>query len=144
MLLFAIYKQNVNILRLSRIRLRIKEKPTSGFISQRHSKLVYAYRRAHVLGLLILSFGGIVLEHTGSQKASIHRSKQIEKKTRSIQRMQTPPRLLPLTQWCDLDLSSRSRKLLSYHQMLLIELYLGTRYDVYEFNTLRYITICLF
>ena len=44
MLLFTIYKQNVNIRRLSRIRFRIKEKPTSGFISQRHSKLVYAYR----------------------------------------------------------------------------------------------------
>ena len=33
--------------------------------------------------------------------------------TRSIQRMQTPPRLWPLTLWCDLDLSSRSRKLMS-------------------------------
>ena len=33
--------------------------------------------------------------------------------TRSIQRTQTPPRLWPLTLWCDLDLSSRSRKLMS-------------------------------
>ena len=33
--------------------------------------------------------------------------------TRSIQRAQTPPRLWPLTLWCDLDLSSRSRKLMS-------------------------------
>ena len=33
--------------------------------------------------------------------------------TRSIQRTQTPPRLWPLTLWCDLDLSSRARKLMS-------------------------------
>ena len=58
--------------------------------------------------------------------------------TRRFQRTQTPRRLWPLTLWCDLDLSSRSRK------MLLIVFYLGTRYDVYGFNTLRNITICLF
>ena len=33
--------------------------------------------------------------------------------TKRIQRTQTPPRLWPLTLWCDLDLSSRSRKLMS-------------------------------
>ena len=32
---------------------------------------------------------------------------------KSIQRTQTPPSLWPLTLWCDLDLSSRSRKLMS-------------------------------
>ena len=34
-------------------------------------------------------------------------------KSRSIQRTQTPPRLWHLTSWWDLDLSSRSRKLMS-------------------------------
>ena len=33
--------------------------------------------------------------------------------TRSIQRMQTPPRLWPLTMGCDLDLKSRSKRLMS-------------------------------
>ena len=49
---------------------------------------------------------------------------------------------MSLTLWCDLDLSSCSRKLMSLKS--LIVLYLRTRYDVYGFNTLRDITNCLF
>ena len=37
----------------------------------------------------------------------------------SIQRTQTPQILWHLTLWCDLDLSSRSRKLMSYDVVLL-------------------------
>ena len=65
-------------------------------------------------------------------------------KTRSIQRTQTPPHLWHLTLWCDLELSSRSRKLMSLDVAFV--LFLGTSYDVYGFNVLRDITIefCLF
>ena len=60
-------------------------------------------------------------------------------KTRSIQRTQTPPRLWRLTLICYLDLKSRSRKLMS-----LDVLYLGTRYDVCECNSLRHVNISSF
>ena len=49
--------------------------------------------------------------------------------------------MLLLTLWCDLILSSRSRKLMSSDVAYCI-LYLGTRYDVYRFITLQ--DICLF
>ena len=45
---------------------------------------------------------------------------------------------------CDLDLLSKSRKLMSLARCCLLELYLGARYDVYGFNVLRDIIICLF
>ena len=57
--------------------------------------------------------------------------------TRNIQRTQTPTRVWTLTLRMDLDLSSKSRTRMSLIYMLLIVLYLGTRYDVYGFNTLR-------
>ena len=63
--------------------------------------------------------------------------------TISIQRTQTPPRLWPLALLCDLDLSSRSRKLMSF-DVAYCCIYLGTRHDVYWFITLRVMTICLF
>ena len=43
------------------------------------------------------------------------------------------PRLWPLTLWCDLDISSRSRNLTLLDVAYCI--YLRTRYDVYGFNT---------
>ena len=41
------------------------------------------------------------------------KQKKNNKKTRSIQRTQTPPRLWPLTLSCDLELKSRSKRLMS-------------------------------
>ena len=64
--------------------------------------------------------------------------------TRNIQRTQTPPRMWPMTLWCDLGLSSRSRKLMSLDFAYNIVMYLDHRYDFYGFKTLRNITICLF
>ena len=72
----------------------------------------------------------------------IKRRNWIQIITISIQRTQTPPRLWPLILSCDLDLKSGQKGL--FHYMLLIVMYLGTRYDVYRFNFLRQITIILF
>ena len=57
-----------------------------------------------------------------------------KKKPRSIQRRQTPPRLWPLTLWCNIGLSSRSRKLMSLDAAFCIVSW----YRVYGFHTLRY------
>ena len=65
-------------------------------------------------------------------------------KTRSIQRTQTPPRQWPLTLSCDLDLKSRSKRLMSLDASYCSLLYLGTRYDVCEFNSLRQMYISSF
>ena len=65
-------------------------------------------------------------------------------KTRSIQRTQTPPRLWPLTLSCDLDLKSRSKKLMSWESLIVLYLGTTTRYDVCECNKLQDNTISSF
>ena len=55
------------------------------------------------------------LRHLHFLKSIVHISNTIQyyTPTRSIQRTQTPPRLWPLTLSCDLDLKSRSNRLMS-------------------------------
>ena len=62
-------------------------------------------------------------------------------KTRSIQRTQTPPRLWPLTSSCALTWKLRSKTLMPLDVAVL---YLGTRYDVCDCNSLRDMTISSF
>ena len=61
----------------------------------------------------------------------------------SIQRTQTPPRMLSLTLWCDLDLSSRSIKLMSLDVAYCIVLWYQTGmmsmgYLLYEIPSIVY------
>ena len=90
------------------------------------------------------SYGQIKMETLG-HRARCQRPKISDNRkklqTRSIQRMQTPTRLWPLTLSCDLDLKSRFKK--SY-VIRCIVLYLGTRCDICECNSLRNMTISSF